>query len=427
MVLKNPVILLIISCFLIMCSPASATGIPFSGNHTFDNLQELIADIPDESAYQTDYQQGINNTPSDITTSLYLGKAALKASNASEAERQFSYVVSNAPSSDPAWKGLFVSLVLQGKKDELYNKTLERIESGPFNDWVWIERGSAEARKDLASASLESFKKALTLNPKNVFGHYYSAWSYKNLNQNQNAIKAFEKVKALSPEYGGADGNIGFLYLGMNEYDIALPYLEKALVWYPDWAEARRSKAMILYHLGEKEKALQAFDDAIRLNPEYPNTYLSKAEALMDMNRDTDALIPVETALTFEKNNTDLLVMKGDILLQLDRFDEAYAVFENVTVINETDPSQGNNVMNGLYSGWAQGYCMEQLGKNQEAKRSYQKAQTMIDPYFAPEYRSFGALWHLKSKILTGLGEYQTANVAEKKALELGYTEQYYL
>lgn len=410
-----------------MCSPVSSTGTAFSGNHTYDQLQELLKDIPDQSAYLTEYRQGINNTPSDISTSIYLGKAALKASNASEAERQFSYVVHDTPSSDPAWKGLFVSLVLQEKYDELYNETLERIDYAPFDDWVWIERGWAEAQKNNVSESLKSFKKALALNPKNIFGYYYSAWSYQNLDQNQNAIKAFEKVKTLSPEYGGADGNIGFLYLGMNDYDTALPYLEKALAWYPEWAEARRSKAMILYHLGEKEEALKTFDDAIRLNPEYPNTYLSKAEALRDMGKYTEALIPVETALSFEKNNTDLLMMKGDILMQLNRFDEAHTFFENVTAIYEIDPFKDNNLMNGQYSWWAQGYCMDQLGNPQEAKFAYQKAQKEIEPYFGPDYRGSGTLWHLKSKILKGLGEYQMAEVAEKKALELGYTEQYYL
>ncbi|MGV8110446.1 tetratricopeptide repeat protein [Methanospirillum sp.] len=422
---EKPVLIFIICFFLIICSPVSSAGIPFTGNHTFDNLQELIADIPDESTYLTDYQQGINKTLTDISSSLTLGKTALKASNASEAERQFSFVIQKSPSSVPAWKGLFVSLVLQEKYDELFNKTQERINLSPYDDWVWIERGRVEQEKNKIPESLQSFNKALALNSKNVFAHYYSAWSHQGLKQNQNAIKAFEKVKVLSPQYGGVDGNIGFLYLGMNEYEKALPYLENALVWYPDWAEARRSKAMILYHLGEKEEALAAFDEAISLNPEYSNTYLSKAEALRDMKRYTEALVPVETGLSFEKNNTDLLMMKGDILMDLNRFDEAHGIFENVTTIYEMDPDRKNNVFNGLYSWWARGYSKEQLGETVEAKSTYSRALTELEPYMNSQ--SSGDQWHLKSKILTGLGEYLQAEVAEKKAQELGYNEQYYL
>lgn len=422
---EKPVLLLLLFCVFIMSNPVSSAGIPFSGNHTFDNLQALISDIPDQSPYLTDYQQGMNKTPSDISSSLYLGKAALKASNASEAERQFTYVIQNAPSSAPAWKGLFVSLTLQEKYDELYNKTVERIDRAPYDDWVWIEKGRAEQQKDNAPESLESFKRALTLNPKNIFAHYYAAWSHQRLHQYQNAIKAFEKVKVLSPQYGGADGNIGFLYLGMGEYENALPYLENALAWYPDWAEARRSKAMILYHLGEKEDALAAFDEAISLSPEYPNTYLSKAEALSDMERYTEALAPVETGLSFETNNTDLMMMKGDILMKLNRFDDAHEIFENITTIYEVDPDRENNVFNGLYSWWARGYCMEQRGDTTTAKSAYSRALNEIESDKVS--RSSGDIWHLKSKILTGLGEYQKAEVAEKKALELGYNEQYYL
>ena len=427
MVQKNLVILLYICCFLILCFPVSSAGIPFSGNHTYDELQELISGISDRPAYLTDYLQGINKTPSDTQSSFYLGKAALKASNVSEAERQFSYVISKAPSEDSAWKGLFVSLVLQEKYDDLYNATLKRIAYDPYTDWVWIERGMAEAQKDQIHDSLESFHKALTLNPKNIFAHYYSAWSYQNLKQSQNAIKSYQKVKVLSPEYGGVDGNIAFLYLGMNEYDAALPYLEKALIWYPDWAEAHRSKGMVLYHLGQKEEALKVFDDAIRLNPEYINNYLSKADALKDMGQYPQALIPVETGLSFEMNDTNLLVMKGDILMKTNRFDEANATFANISANCGDNTSPCYFGFNSLYALWAQGYCMEQLGKPEEAKSAYQQAQKRMESFFTPESPESGFLWHLKSKILTGLGEYQKAEVAEKKALELGYTENYYL
>lgn len=70
---------------------------------------------------------------------------------------------------------------------------------------------------------------------------------------------------------------------------------------------------------------------------------------------------------------------------------------------------------------------MEQLGKPEQAKSAYQKAKKEIEPYFSPEPQSFGDLWHLRGKILTGPGEYLAAEVVEKKALEVGYAKQYYL
>ena len=170
---------------------------------------------------------------------------------------------------------------------------------------------------------------------------------------------------------------------------------------------------------------MAAFDEAISLSPEYPNTYLSKAEALSDMERYTEALAPVETGLSFETNNTDLMMMKGDILMKLNRFDDAHEIFENITTIYEVDPDRENNVFNGLYSWWARGYCMEQRGDTTTAKSAYSRALNEIESDKVS--RSSGDIWHLKSKILTGLGEYQKAEVAEKKALELGYNEQYYL
>lgn len=403
----------------------SSASIPFSGNHTYDNLQRLLSDIPDNSDYVTDYQNAFNQTPSDIETAEHLGKIALKAGNASEAERQFSYILSRDKTNKNGWTGLFVSLNLQERYDELLNQSMKRLNSSPYDEQAWLEKAWAFSQKNEAYDALDALKQVSKLNAKNIFAHYYAAWNYEELRQNQNAIREFEKVSLLSPEYGGVEGNIGFLLVMDNQYKESLPHLEKALEWYPNWTEARRTQGMVLYHLDKKDEAMKTWDEVLQIDPKYSNAYLSKGEALIDMGKNENALSSIDTGLSFDANNTDLMLMKGDALIHLKRYEEAKEVFENATAMLQTIPDT-EHVYNRLYALWKTGVILEYLGNESGAKEFYTQSLEKVSEYIRkdPEY---GIGWHLKANILRSLGENVDAQVAEEKATELTYPEHFYL
>jgi len=402
----------------LFCAPhAVGSGIPFSGNHTFDQLQRIYAEIPDTSDYLADYQQGLNQTPLNITNALYLGRASLKAGNTSEAERQFSFAIEKDRESKEAWRGLLVSLTLQEKYDELLNRSIERITLTPLDDEVWLDKGWALSEKGDASGALEAYKQVSAINPKNVFAPYYSAWAYGHLRQQQNAIKSYEKVSLLSPQYGGVSGNIAFLLLGMNNYGDAMGYLEKALDWYPNWTEARRSKGMVLYHLDRKDEAIKEWDEVLAIDANYTYVYLSKGEALKDMGRTDEALTTVDQGLLRSQNDTNLLELRGDVLISLNRYEEAMKTYEKVIAANQSG-------FDTVYSTWGKGYALEKQGRTKEAQEAYTQGLSLLTDSLTPNGPFY---WHTKGLLLEGLGRSSDAKVAYIKAEELKYPKFFYL
>ncbi|MDD1724887.1 MAG: hypothetical protein LUQ07_07145, partial [Methanospirillum sp.] len=119
-------IVLILAGFLLPFPVLGDEGIPFSGNHTVDLLSMLTRDIPDNLTYIPD--QALKNPDFlNLTSALTLGKAYLKSGDALEAEECFARAIESDSQSGEAWKGLFVSLTLQEKYDQLLNRSSDRI------------------------------------------------------------------------------------------------------------------------------------------------------------------------------------------------------------------------------------------------------------------------------------------------------------
>lgn len=416
----------ILGFFLIlMTTNMICSGAPFSGNHTYDQLQNLISDIPNDSDYLTEYLNGINETTKDSSKSLYYGKVSLKAGNVSEAERQFSLTITSDPSNKAAWTGLFASLSLQEQYEKLRNQSSNRLNITPYDADAWLEKGFASLNLDDFTGALDAFKQVLRIDPKNILAHYYSAWTYGGLNQNQNAIKEYEKVSLMAPEYGGVSGNIAFLLVGDNQYEEALPYLNKALEWNPNWTEALRTKGMVLYNQDKKEEAISTWDNAIQIDPPYVSNYLSKGEALTDMGKYEEALKTAETGLYYDVNNTDLGIMKGDNLISLKRYDEAKSEFDNLTSYIETLP-EGQVMYYQAYISWKLGEIYEGLGNNTAASENYNQALGKVNKILK-DYPDTGFFWHFKSEILNSMGNSSEAKAAEDQAQKLKYIKYRYL
>lgn len=417
---------LIFVLFGLICSVSvlgESHGIPFSGNHTFDQLQVMNADISDRPDYLADYQNAINQTPSSLNSALYLGKASLKAGNLTEAEREFSYAIEMDKNSQEAWDGLMVALSLDENYELLQKVATDRIALSPLDEKAWLNKGWAQLEQNDGTA-LESFNRLKAIDPRNVFAYYYSAWTFDGVGQRQNAIKEYKKVSLLSPDYGGVDGNLGFLYTSEEQFEEALPYLDKALVWYPGWTEALRSKAIVLYHLDHQDEAMKTLDHALALDPTFTRAYATKSDAQFDMGMYQDVVNTTDKGLISDPNSTPLLNFKGRALIKLGQNEDAISAFDRVIEINQTK-SDWDTQINTAESWWGKGAALDNLGRSDEAKDAYTQGLTVVEGMIQ-EFPDSGFLYHFKDLILTGLGKTGEAQVARVKADELAKGPDYY-
>lgn len=387
-------------------------GIPFSGNHTVDLLSTLTREIPDDLPPITG-EALVNLSSLGPATALFMGKGSLKSGDARGAEDYFSHVLKSDSQSGEAWKGLFVSLALQEKFDELLNRSSDRINLSPLDEEAWLNKGWALFSLHHQNAAASAFKTARDIDPKNPAAYYYAAWAYDEMGQKQNAIKANEKVILISPGFSGAWGNIGFLLQDLGQYQESLGYFDKALEVNPNWSEVRRSRGTSLYRLNDTEGAMKTWDEGIARDPGYIPTYETKARALMDQGRYEDALATLDKGLAREPDSSYLLRARGECLLKLERFAEALDMFEKGTTVKD---------FNYEYSLWGKGFSLDNLGRHDEAGMAYSQGLSRMNRILE-KHTKWSSGWHTKGLLLEGLGNRTEAERAFKIAGELGYTD----
>src|SRR5262245_10416965 len=146
------------------------------------------------------------------------------------------------------------------------------------------ERGIAYGRRGEHERALESFGKAIELDP-TVSDYYMNrGLAYYLLGQNQRAIADLDQAIRLDPNNVLGYMNRGSVYDDSGEPGRALEDLGQAIRLRPSEPGPYRNRGVTRVRLGEYPAALADLDRAIALDPSYPAAYLTRAcvHALMD-------------------------------------------------------------------------------------------------------------------------------------------------
>lgn len=131
------------------------------------------------------------------------------------------------------------------------------------------------------------------------------------------------------------------LYYKQGKFQEAIDCFDRVIEMEPGHYEAWNDKGICLKELGRYEEALQCFDRVLELNPKVTTTLYYKGETLEKLGKQT-----------------------GDFSL----FEQAIHYFDRLL---EGDPENVN--------AWNyRGVCLKELRKFEEARRSFEKAQTLL-------------------------------------------------
>ncbi|MCQ8893831.1 MAG: tetratricopeptide repeat protein [Methanolinea sp.] len=131
------------------------------------------------------------------------------------------------------------------------------------------------------------------------------------------------------------------LYYKQGRFLDAIECFDRVIEMDPTHVDAWREKGICLKELGRYEEALQCFDRALDLDGKVPATYYAKGETLEKLGKETGDYTLYEKAVTC-----------FDLVLQKEP--------DNVNAWNY------------------RGVCLKELGKFEEARRSFDKAQTIL-------------------------------------------------
>jgi tetratricopeptide (TPR) repeat protein len=137
---------------------------------------------------------------------------------------------------------------------------------------AWYYLGRTKYSETKYAGAIEAFERCLKLDPENVVAEYNVGLSYEGLNQNDEAIQAYQNAIGWESQYQLKSPDpfvaLARLYLHQNQPEKAVPYLLQAITVFPELSlphEELGKAYSVLHRLPEAQEQLEK---AVQLSPQ---------------------------------------------------------------------------------------------------------------------------------------------------------------
>ena len=171
----------------------------------------------------------------------------------------------------------------------LLNKGLTQAKKKGDEPYIEFFLGELDNINEDFESTLNHHKKAVELDPKNLFFLKNLGFIYNNLNKHENAIELFDKALEIKPnDYDSLRQKaVSLSKLGIEKDVIEL--FDKALEIKPDDYDSFREKGVSLSKLGKEKEAIKLFDKALEIKPDDWLTLIWKGHTLEGIEKKKDA------------------------------------------------------------------------------------------------------------------------------------------
>ena len=284
---------------------------------------------------------------------------------------------------------------------------------------AYFNRGRALFYKQQFDSAIADFGRALNLDPNQLNSYFFRGIVYSQKNQYEPAIADFTQALRINPQYKDAifqrgqayllsnqfklaiddlttfilidpKNTDGYIYRGLaykedNNYDYAIRDFGQALLLDPKSTYAYDCKGNTYKDAGMYAEAVEFFKKAIALDEKYAAAYINVMEPLARLGQFDDAANYYKTytnkGLTSyidEETNTTYyfrFYIKAIIAVSEKKYKECLDLIgegeKRYTGKNDAGRVQKNNLAAMLS---LKGYALEQLGRFDEAKQTYEQA-----------------------------------------------------
>lgn len=153
-----------------------------------------------------------------------------------------------------------------------------------------------------------------------------------------------------------------------NRFDEALKLLQKAAELMPEKTEARWGVATALHHAGQIEKSLEVYKKLIKDFPDNHRFQFEYGQVLLRNNNLKEGLKEVTSVMKKTEEFDSFLARLGEIYEHIDMIEKALVAY---TSYLKKYPHN--------FEIWTkQGNCLTALGREEDAKKAYKKAQDIM-------------------------------------------------
>lgn len=271
-----------------------------------------------------------------------------------------------------------ISLHMKGALEEAEVHYRAILEINPENSECLHLFGVLCCQKECFAEGVEWIKKAIALNPSFSEAHFNLGKAYKEIGDNNSAIKSFQNAVAINPKYYEAHNNLGIIWSETGNNSAAITSFSKAIETNPSFVEGYFNLGNSLEKVGKENEAIQHYRRAIELEPEFAEAYYNLAKTLENNNRE-EAIENYRLAIKIKPNFAPAFNDLAVLYKKSGKIDAAIENYKKALEINPLNYLALNNL----------GNAFRDQGNLKQALNTYDKA-LKINPKYADGFYNLG-------------------------------------
>jgi len=264
-----------------------------------------------------------------------------------QAEALYRQILQAAPNNPDALHLLGLIAHQSGKIEiavDLISRAIRINPSGP----MYYNLGVALQAGGVMDAAVESYRKALALNPEYAEAHSNLGTVLQAQGKYDAAAEHLHQALRFRPKDFAAHSNLGVVQQAQGHLDAALESFRRALAINPDYAEAHNNLGMVQHAQVQLEAALESFQRALAINPVYAEAHNNLGMVLQEQGQLEAALVCFRHALSIKPDYIEAHGNIGVVLLAQGQLDAAEASFHQALSINPQDADAHYNLSHVL-------------------------------------------------------------------------------
>jgi len=221
----------------------------------------------------------------------------------------------------------------------------------------------------------DSFRQAISLQPKNHLYHHKLGENLTKQNQLATAVDSYQQSIQLKPDFFWSYHSMAMCLLWQGKYQNALHTITKALSLNSQVAASHDILGNCLYKLNKTDEAIEAYQKAIQLNPKSAIAHHNLGDALAAQSKIEAALKSYTKAIKLNPNSFWSYYGVGQAFVTSNQYDLAIEFYQKALKI---DPNSAP-----VYSALAQ---LEQRRGNSDRAAEYYQQAIFLNPTWELPY-----------------------------------------
>jgi tetratricopeptide (TPR) repeat protein len=274
------------------------------------------------------------------------------------------------------------ALYNEGRLTEVVQRAKSLVGQHPQEVMLYNILGAANAGLRQFDDAIESYHRALRINPDFAGTHNNLGSAYQDNGNLPDAVASFRRAVQLDPDYAEAHYNLGNALQESGDLPATIKSYHAAVQAKPDFAGAHYNHGAALQEIGEFHEAITSYNNAILIEPDFAEAHNNLGNSLRETGELTAAVESLKRALEINKNFAEAHNNLGITLRETGDLCAAIESFNCALQVSEHYAEAHNNL----------GNVLRQTGDLAAAIKCYRQA-LQINPDFA------GALYNLGNSL----------------------------